>query len=468
MIFDAAGNPVAGTIESLAQAPWGEFAPADLQAMSEMVVDPPTYTDVRDADLYGMLQQGLRDVDRLHGGQFLQRFLLRAEDLWARHQQKIHRLALLDDPDRCPAALLDYLLALVGFGPKSRYKDVVAALDEVGKRKLAKVAVPLWKEKGRRDSILDVVRLVTGFRPVVFEWNEITGQLDVGFFGAFHGAGDEGFFLTAPLLVGGLEPLDVDDPDAGEHHLYVRVVGASLPGSQKDLLETLLGILRPVNEYWEVAYVDFLDTFLDGILSWWDVTGTVTWKPWENLTVASYFPDGSGQQFVVPNGAELSAGAGMTAIPPLNPGPLGNIILSFHTSFHWGIDNQVSVFVAHSNAFFVRWYEFRLTIAGVLEVYSKLGAAPALLGTMPVTRAKNRYHWSILHETYEQPAGTQRTHLRVEFDGPDDVLDLTIAAPVHLSGDVRIEHSAGADPFRVHRVECFGLPLDARLVRAEV
>ena len=406
MILDAAGNPLSGDISLLAQAPWGEYAPADLQSMSELVVDPPVYLDVHDADIFSMLQQGLRDIDHLHGGDFLARFLLRMEDLWARHQQKIHRLALLDDPDHCPEALLDYLLADVGFGPKSRYASIVKALDATGKRKLAHLAVPLWKEKGRRDSILDVVRFVTGTRPVVHEWNEITGQLDVGFFGAFHGAGDEGFFLTAPLLVGGLEPLDVDDPDAGEHHLYVRAVGANLSGPQKDLLETVLGILRPVNECWEVAYGDFLDPMIDGLLSWWDVTGTVTWKKWENLAGANYFPDGSPQLFVVPNGLDMSPGAAMTAIPPLKVGPLTDIILSFYTSFHWGVDNQVSVYVCHS-MLPVQWYEFRLTIAGALEVWSKVGAAaPVLEGTMPIVRGKNRYHWSILHETFELPAGT--------------------------------------------------------------
>lgn len=237
--------------------------PLDESAPSENFIGVPVATDVVAPRIYPMLLEGIRVLDQDQGGAFVERYLRRAETLWARYQQKVWRLPYLVDYRRTPAAMLEYLRAHVGFGPKSGLPDEIASrLDEAGLRKLIKLAVPYWTRRGRRDALADSIRtLASGIRPAIDDWFSMRMLIDEAAIGVEGLPGSDPWLLYASVF--GVTGSSAD----GEVQVVLRV--PDLGGLDRQLVEDLAQLARPVGERYEIAYVDFIDTFVDGRLGLW-------------------------------------------------------------------------------------------------------------------------------------------------------------------------------------------------------
>jgi phage tail-like protein len=236
--------------------------PVDAASPSELLVGAPASTDVPAAAIYPMLPAALRALDQDQGNALLQRYLARPADLWARWLQKIARLPSVLDYRRTPDTLLDHLRAHVGFGAGSGVPDAVAArLTPANLRKLVKLAVPYWRKRGRRDALQDAIRTLTGVTPWIMDWFFIRAMVDEVLLGV-GGAGGDPVLVYHDVTAA---PANVVD---GEVQVAIRVPDEA--GTlDRQLVQDLCALARPVGERYEVAFVQFLDTFLGGRLSHW-------------------------------------------------------------------------------------------------------------------------------------------------------------------------------------------------------
>lgn len=237
--------------------------PVDASAPSESFVDGvPVATDLPTADLYRLLPQALRDLDEQDGNGLLRRFLTRPAELAERWMRKAWRVPRLLDYRYCPDALLDHLRAHVGFGAGSGTPDRIASrLSAADLRRLIKLAVPYWQRRGRRDALLDAIRTLTGVTPQILDWfylRAIVGEVLLG----VGGVGGDPLMIYHDVTAAPVGTVD------GEVQVAVRVPDEA--GTlDRTLVVDLCSLARPIGERYEVAFVDFLDTFLQGRLAHW-------------------------------------------------------------------------------------------------------------------------------------------------------------------------------------------------------
>lgn len=256
------------------------FHPIDERAPSESFLKTPLSADTSPVRIYDMLLEGIRALDQDAGEAFLERFLRRPDELWARYEQKVWRLPALVDYRRTPDEMLDFLRAHVGFGPTSGLPDQIASRvaegGPTGLRKLIKLAVPYWTRRGRRDALSDSIRtLASGIRPIIDDWFAMRFLVDEVSMGVVGEPGADPWLVLESVL-----SLGSDDPDAdGEVQVSLRV--PDLGDLDRQLVEDLVQLARPVGERYEIAWVDFLDTFTDGRLGVWGPrAGTAAvWTP---------------------------------------------------------------------------------------------------------------------------------------------------------------------------------------------
>ncbi|MFA5123300.1 hypothetical protein [Zavarzinia sp.] len=295
--FKIAGFPIngiwtlAGVPSPAVPSPGGleasALAPADAQSPSELVIDPPTYTDVHPTgEIYPMLQEGLRTADEQLGSAILRRLLQRPSDLWKRSQQKIWRLTLLADPARTPDALLDHLRAHVGFGAGSGKPDEIARqLSPADLRKLIRLAVPYWNRRGLRSGLQDAIRTFTGAYPAIddfFATRWIVGDVTLGLTGEpggdpwiVYASADPNIQRVARQDLDPPKPAFLDEPTAltaeeqvpGDMRCEIRVPLRTT--ALQEVVLDLIDLARPVGERWGVAFVDWIDTLQAGRKAWW-------------------------------------------------------------------------------------------------------------------------------------------------------------------------------------------------------
>ncbi len=208
--------------------------------------------------LYEALIRPIRDQDRDAGGLWLQRFLERPQWWFNTIQAKIKELQNLISADKCPAELLDYLLAIVGF--TSRYSSIVSRLDENTKRRLIHLAIPLWKMLFTEYGCERMVRVLTGKTPYIrnwFDFRTIIGEVILG--------EDQVGYDFWVIGAGALARFD-------QYTSQIRIMDDGL--LDEILLLRLLEIMRPLNERFEVSLVDFLDVFQEGRAKWTTLSGT--------------------------------------------------------------------------------------------------------------------------------------------------------------------------------------------------
>jgi phage tail-like protein len=88
----------------------------------------------------------------------------------------------LNDPDKIPEGLLDLYLLSMGFRPATDFPGITLTAKE--KRKLAKLAVPLYRQKGTASGIVNIIRLILGIESAVLtQYNVNIWKLGVSLLG---------------------------------------------------------------------------------------------------------------------------------------------------------------------------------------------------------------------------------------------------------------------------------------------
>lgn len=168
------------------------------------------------------------------------------QGIFERIQARIQELPLLVDPDFADTPL-DFLRWQVGWDDTPAL-NFVDELDDDELRKLIKLAVPLWKEKGTTPAIIDALRVFTGKSCLVFTWFFHRWVLD-----------EAGFWYEAsgsdPWLMGGRYTED------GETLTHVVINREGLTETERRFVWGLLSYVRPVGEHYAVIYAAFADGF---------------------------------------------------------------------------------------------------------------------------------------------------------------------------------------------------------------
>jgi len=163
------------------------------------------------------------------------------------HHTKISKLPDLQNPVLCNEYLLKYLKENVGFtGDLDHITDV---LDENSLRKLIRLAVTMWVEKGTSDGIVNMIRFFTGRPALVKDWFEWIWLVGV------NGQLLNGDYTLAPWIIGGTYGT------YAEYLTNIRIEKDSTEPEERVAIAGLLELSRPMLENFEVAYPDFLDLF---------------------------------------------------------------------------------------------------------------------------------------------------------------------------------------------------------------
>jgi len=208
-------------------------------------------------DLYESLIKPIRDTDRDAGALFLKRYLERPQYWRDWVEARILKLPELINPELCPEDQLDYLLAIVGF--TRTYDAIISRLDAETKRKLIRLAAPLWKRLYTELGAEVTIRLLTGKTPYIrnwFDFRTIVGEVIIG---------EEQVGFDFWVIGDAIARFD-------EYTSQFRVMDDGL--LDETLLLRLLEIMRPLGERFEASLVDFLDTFQEGRTKWTTLFGT--------------------------------------------------------------------------------------------------------------------------------------------------------------------------------------------------
>lgn len=175
-------------------------------------------------------------------------------------QARIGELPQLLDPDYADTPL-DFLRWQVGWDDTPAL-NFVEDLDDTGLRKLIKLAVPLWKEKGTTGAVIDALRVFTGKSALVYTWFFHRWVVD-----------EAGFWYEAsgsdPWLVGGRYTED------GETLTHVVINREGLTAVERRFVYGLLSYVRPVGEHYAVIYAAFADGF-DRYYDLWSNIGSAS------------------------------------------------------------------------------------------------------------------------------------------------------------------------------------------------
>jgi len=408
--------------------------PFDGAAPSESFVGAlPDFSDVMSGDIYTMLPKALRQLDADEGIYFLQRFLQRAGELWDRWQQKTWRIARLSNPRFAPDTVLDHLLALVGFGPGSGLPDRIARrLSNADKRKLAALAAQFWIRRGREDAISDAIRtLASGVRPVIDDWFWVRFLMDEALVGVEGGPGADAWLLYENTL--GLAAGVVD----GDAQVVFRV--PDIDGAlDRTLVQQLCDLVRPPSERYEIAFVDFVDTFLDGRAGVWTNLG---------LTPAVWVPGDSATTPITLPGLKLVVGAAERVDTPTS-----TAWARCHSSFLLSIPADNSC-----------WVDFRFYVQPNGDCYSLEMSAPTslrltkIVGGVPVALTAKQVDLlgpSIRGVRVDTDINGGSTTMRVYLDGEHA---FTYADVGFSSGTIEFRGVVGEGT--IHRPEVFQKPL---------
>lgn len=244
--------------------------PSDSTAPSENFIGVPDEVDVPDYVLYEMLSEGMRMWDGESGGVW-ERWLNEQSQLQSiveRIWQKIWRTRRLVKWQETPDAALDYLRWHVGFGDgQGAATDFAKRLTPDQLRLLISFAAPLWARRGRLDLLASAVAsFTTGVYPRITAANFDMPEVDEVVIG---GDGD----ANCDLLLGKTE---IYDDSVSYSDIYTTHVRIYDDGSvDKELVADLCELMRPSHERYELAFVDFVDTFTRGRYGHWESRGSV-------------------------------------------------------------------------------------------------------------------------------------------------------------------------------------------------
>ncbi len=234
-ITDLSGNPIPGGGITGDMLGFQESAPEETLGLS----------------LYNMLIEPIRTQDRLEGALFVKRMFDGPQQVWVDLQKNIFALKTLRDVTQCPEELLHFLKLQVGWTPD--LDGITADLPAATLRRLISVSIPLWIRRGPEDSIINILSVVTGARVRVLNWFDL--RCVIGEAGIGEDVRGTDFWMLSTL-------------DHDEMWSNVRIVDDGT--LDHALVRSILKLMRPVGERFEVAYVRFMDLFeVDGDVTQW-------------------------------------------------------------------------------------------------------------------------------------------------------------------------------------------------------
>lgn len=402
-----------------------------------------TFTDVPRLPMWNLVSQGLRDWDSESGG-LLERLTEKPNELYQRHSQKIWRLPYLLRPESIPDSLIDYLLVLVGFGPGAGAGyNVLKYLTVPQKRVLAKVAAKFWRSRGRIDGLSDAIRyFASGVRPRFLTWFWSGARVGSATVGGYGTPGTDLNMLKTEHFY------DLDEDDA--HLTMIRV--PDYGDLNRDIVEALAELARPLPERYEISYVHFVDTFADGRLGHWEnKLSQATWVDGEEAPLASptvpklqglRFTGHAREAIVTPTSTDWTDYI-VSFVPRVDAG-------SFAVRFHVvDEDNYYSAAFLFNSA--------RMVLVRLLKTVS---GSTATVASTPIASG------------YELPLQTN-VRVQCEVSGSNTYAQVYVGDELLCSGDMGSNHPAGGVEFqgfsssadvRISMVEVTPIPLDTTVL----
>jgi len=206
-------------------------------------------------EMYKFLIEGIRIADQNEGGQFVERYLEGPQQIWRDITQNIRNLPLLWDIPTVSESFLIYQKNIVGW--TSELDHITDQLDSETLRRLIIASVPFWKKRGPENSIIDLLKLVTGARVRIWNWFDFRIVMD----GTALTEDREGYDPHMINLPG--------PPNYDENRYNIRIVDDGT--LDHALVRELAKLTRPVNERVVISYLGFLDLFTtEGDNSQWE------------------------------------------------------------------------------------------------------------------------------------------------------------------------------------------------------
>lgn len=361
--------------------------------------------------LYKMIIEPLRN-------ELLQQFLERPEYWRDQIQTKIAEVTTYLDPRLTPDEFLKYLKDLVGWTDET---GITSSLSPRELRKLIRLALPIWRQKGTELGLVNLARLLTGKNVIYANWFYFRWIL-----------GETGLWEeqagSDPWILGG----DLTDYD--EYWSNIRVMDS--PDLDHDLLENVVGIERPSNERLELVYLDMLDWFNEDL------------RYWSSQVVGKEgYIDTATNRLVIPGtGREL-------------------IVVPWMSAWQWFV-SIVSARrpVAPSTAdiyrlrFYVQdalnCYVVQLKPGGV-DLISRVAGVEVTLASSTKSFFADQYKLRI--ETFDVGGGSVKVRVYVDVELE---IEHTIAVPAFTSGGIEIENSNAVNDIEADNVEVWEKPLE--------
>lgn len=186
--------------------------------------------------------------------------IFEALDISLKDQFKdIQDFANLWNPDTMPEELLDVYLLSRGFRLAVDFPGITLSVRE--KRKLAKLAVPIFQQKGTAAGIINMIRLLLGLEAAVIQQTNVDAwKLDVSELGFDTFLGPDP--STAQFYIYGFEIILNTEPTQDEIDKIT-----ALANYMKPIHTHLLGVLGPPVpfDHWEIPFSELgINTDLHG------------------------------------------------------------------------------------------------------------------------------------------------------------------------------------------------------------
>ncbi len=195
---------------------------------------------------FDFLTQVIRDADKSDGNLFLERYYDGIQEVWEDIQTKIFAIKDLSSVTDIPDEFLEFLKNIVGWTNEPITRRVTDSLTPAALRRLIAASVPLWRQRGPEDAIVDFLELLEGERTRVWNWFDLRWILDEASLDETH-QGRDPFLLDLPQ--------DGDDPQ----RFNIRIVD---PGTlDREQVRNVVKLMRPVGERVDISYITFLDQF---------------------------------------------------------------------------------------------------------------------------------------------------------------------------------------------------------------
>jgi hypothetical protein len=231
-IQDLAGNPIPG---------------GGVTGQTLGYIEPPEPEEILPLDMYEFLIEPIRIADRLEGELFVKRLFTGPQAAWEQTHTSIFHLKTLWSVTEIADKFLPYLKNIVGWTKELDY--ITNALDSRTLRRLIAASVPLWKERGPEDTLINVMRLITGSRLRLWNWFDFRFVMDETALG-HEQEGRDPWLIELPGA-----------PSYDERRMNLRIVDDLNNPLDRDLVKNIVNLMRPISERIEVSYLTFLDLF---------------------------------------------------------------------------------------------------------------------------------------------------------------------------------------------------------------